>query len=283
MSELQGKVALVTGGGRGIGRAVVQRLAAMGADLVINDVDRAPAEEAVADVIKLGRRAITAVGSISRPEFGDDFVARALDEYGRVDIVINNAGYATYAPTIETTDENFELVVDVLVSAPFRILRAAGRYFTRAAADAPPGDRPPVRKVVNISSIGGIMGAPNQVAYAVGKAGILGLTNTLAFEWGHLNVHVNAVAPGLTRTRLTEGPDVGVNSITIEGREHRLTGGSWPPENRTPLDSMTQMVPLGRIGDPTDIAGAVGFLSSPASDFMTGQTLIVDGGMRIGR
>ncbi|MGW4340371.1 SDR family NAD(P)-dependent oxidoreductase [Rhodococcus koreensis] len=271
MTHLSGKVALVTGAGRGIGHAVVELLASQGADLVLNDLDEEPAREAAAAARAHGVRAVVKAGSISARTFGDEFVEMALDEFGAIDIIVNNAGYATYAPAEDTTDEDFDAVVDVLVAAPFRILRAAGRYFRDQAAVG--GSDP--RKVVNVASIGGLMGAPTQVAYGVGKAGILGLTGTLASEWGKYNVNVNAVAPGLTRTRLTEGPAAGVDSIMIDGREHAIPG--------MPLGEAIQMLPLQRIGTPADIAGCIYMLCSRYADFVTGQTLVVDGGMRPGR
>jgi 3-oxoacyl-[acyl-carrier protein] reductase len=282
MTELQGKVALVTGGGRGIGRAVVERLAREGADIVVNDLDSEPAQDSVEAAIALGAQAVCLPGNISQRSFGDDFVKLALDTFGSVDIVVNNAGYATYGPAEDTLDDDFDAVLDVLVSAPFRILRAAGRYFREEARKTGP-ERTPPRKVVNVASIGGLMGAPHQVAYGVGKAGIIGLTNTLAREWAKYNVTVNAVAPGLTRTRLTEGPDIGINTITIDDKVHSLTGGVWPPESRVPLDEMASVVPLGRIGTPDDIAGAIYFLCTSLANFVTGQTIVIDGGMRTGR
>ncbi|MGV2984220.1 SDR family NAD(P)-dependent oxidoreductase [Microbacterium sp. AGC85] len=281
MPELDGKVAIVTGGGRGIGRAIVERLSSAGAAVVVNDLDEQPAAEAVAATQASGGRAVAAVGNIARRAFADELVDTALSEFGRLDIVVNNAGYATYAYTEDVTDEDFEAVLDVLVTAPFRILRAAGRYFRDQAHAA--GDDAPIRKVVNIASIGGIMGAPHQAAYGAGKAGIIGLTTTLAMEWGKYNVNVNAVAPGLTRTRLTAGPDDGISTIQVDGKEHLLTGGAWPPETRRPFDNIGKSLPLGRAGVPQNIADAVLFLSSPGADFITGQTLVVDGGMRAGR
>lgn len=282
MKDLRGRVALVTGGGRGIGLAIVERLADEGADIVVNDLDEGPAKEAVEVARAAGVRAVCLAGNISRRSFGDEFVELALAEFGRVDIVVNNAGYATYGPAEDTLDEDFDAVLDVLVSAPFRILRAAGRYFRDEALKAGSGGQPS-RKVVNVASIGGLMGAPHQVAYGTGKAAIIGLTNTLAVEWGKYNINVNAVAPGLTRTRLTEGPDVGIDTITVDGKVHRLTGGAWPPENRVPLDDMAGRLPLGRIGTPEDLAGAAYLLCTKYADFITGQTLVVDGGMRPGR
>jgi 3-oxoacyl-[acyl-carrier protein] reductase len=275
MGELAGKVALVTGGGRGIGRAVVQRLAAEGASVVINDLDVEPAEEVAAGVRGLGGRALVVAGSISQRDFGDRLIAATLEEFGTLDIVVNNAGYATYADAVEMTDQEWDPVLDVLVSAPFRILRAAGRVFRDQAAAA--DGRPPARKVVNVSSIGA-WGSPGSVSYGAGKAAVLGLTYTLALEWARYNVNVNAVAPGLTRTRLTEGPAIGIDSITIEGRELPLTEAK-----RSPLDSRTELVPLGRVASPEEVAGAIYALCSPDTDFVTGQVLIVDGGMRAGR
>jgi 3-oxoacyl-[acyl-carrier protein] reductase len=274
MNNLSGKVALVTGAGRGIGLAIVDRLARAGANVVVNDLDEQPALEAVAMARAVGVDAIAKVGNISRRDFGNEFVHAAISEFGAIDIVVNNAGYATYAPAEDTTDEDFDEVLDVLVSAPFRILRAAGRFFRDQALLASP-DRPPARKVVNVASIGGLSGAAGQVAYGVGKAAVIGLTTTLAMEWGKYNVNVNAIAPGLTRTRLTEGPASGYDHIAVDGREHRLTG--------MPLDDLEGALLLGRIGTPDDIAASVCFLCSPDADFITGQTIIVDGGMRIGR
>lgn len=275
MGELIGKVALVTGGGRGIGRAVVQRLASEGASVVINDLDAGPAEEVAAGVRGAGERALVVAGSISRRDFGDRLIAAALEEFGTLDIVVNNAGYATYADAVEMTDEEWDPVLDVLVSAPFRILRAAGRVFRDQAAAA--DGRPPARKVVNVSSIGA-WGSPGSVSYGAGKAAVLGLTYTLALEWARYNVNVNAVAPGLTRTRLTEGPATGTDSITIDGRELPLTEAK-----KMPLDSRTGMVPLGRVASPEQVAGAIYSLCSPDTDYVTGQVLTVDGGIHVGR
>lgn len=282
MTELTGKVALVTGGGRGIGRAIVERLAAEGAQIVVNDIDETPAAESVAAAQAYDVRAVAYPGNISEKTFGDRFVEFALDQFGSVDIVVNNAGYATYAAAEETTDQDFEEVLEVLVAAPFRILRAAGRFYRDQAERAAP-DRPAIRKVVNVSSLAGLMGSRTQVAYGVGKAAVLGLTHTLALEYGKYNVNVNAVAPGLIRTRLTEGPEVGVHSIEIGGREHRLTGGVGGQQERKSLDSMGLTLPLQRIGTPEDLAGTVFMLCSSATDFVTGQTIVVDGGMRVGR
>ncbi len=275
MSELAGKVALVTGGGRGIGRAVVQRLAAEGASVVINDIDAQPAEEVAAGVRGAGGQALVVAGSISQRDFGDRLIAATLEEFGTLDIVINNAGYATYADAIEMTDEQWDPILDVLVSAPFRILRAAGRVFRDQASAA--GGQPPARKVVNVSSIGA-WGSPGSVSYGAGKAAVLGLTYTLALEWARYNVNVNAVAPGLTRTRLTEGPAAGIDSITIEGREVPLTEAK-----KMPLDSRTSLVPLGRIATPEQVASAIYSLCSPDTDYVTGQVLTVDGGIHVGR
>lgn len=273
MRDLEGKVAVVTGAGRGIGLAVAERLGRAGASVVINDVDETPAREAVAAVREAGGQAVAKVGNISRATFADELVGTALSEFGSLDIVVNNAGYSSYAPTEDTTNEDFDEVLDVLVSAPFRILRAAGRYFRDEAEKAAP-DRAPARKVVNISSIGGIGGAPGQIAYGAGKAGVIGLTTTLAVEWGKYNVNVNSVAPGLTRTRLTEGPALGHESISVDGKDHALIG--------MPLDDLAEHLLVGRAGTPQDIAAPVYFLCSSDADFITGQTLIVDGGMRVG-
>ena len=275
--RLEGLVALVTGGGRGIGRGIVEKLGAEGARVVVNDVDAEPAEDARRAIMAAGGEAVCCVGSVHDRRFPDRFVSAALDTFGSVDIVVNNAGYATYSAAEEHTDEQWDIVVDVLLSAPFRVLRAAGRYFRDTAWSR----GQPRRKVVNISSIGGLMGGGGEVSYGAGKAGVLGLTYSLAQEWAKYGVNVNAICPGLIRTRLTEGPELGLTSIEIDGRVLPLSGPSVIG-GRT-ISDLEGMIPIGYAGQPSDIGNAVYLLCTPEADYITGQALVVDGGLRIGR
>ena len=265
MGTLDGRVALVTGAGRGIGRAIALKLAAEGASMVVNDLNDEPADEVVSLIRASGGKAVACVGSVVEVSFGDRFVAAAVETFGDVDIVVNNAGYAIYGASEHLGDDDWHAVLGVLLTAPFRILAAAARH----ARDH--GVEPArVRKFINVSSIGARTGAPRQGAYGPAKAGLDGLTVTLAKEWGPLGITVNGVAPGIIRTRLTEGPATGHGSIVADGREIELTG--------VPLDDLTARVPVGRLGTPADIAGAVYLLCLPEADYVTGQVLAVDGG-----
>ena len=211
-----------------------------------------------------GGRALACPGDITASEFPARFVQTALDGFGLIDIVVNNAGYATYSDVIDMSDRQWAQVLDVLLTAPFRILRAAGAYFRAHAGDGR------ARKAVNITSVGGIAGSPGSASYAAAKAGLIGLTRTLAKEWGPYGVMVNAVAPGLIRTRLTEGPAGGHPDIDVGGEHLPLTG--------VPLAALRPAVPLGRIGDPADIANAVYLLCLPESDYISGEVVVVSGG-----
>lgn len=258
---LHGRVAVVTGAGRGIGLAIANKLAVAGAAVVVNDLTDV-AVEAVEQLRADGARAVAHVGDITAETAPEELVETAVDAFGAIDIVVNNAGYATYAPTIEMTDAQWTPMLDVLLSAPFRILRAAGPQLLRSADH--------VRRVVNVSSIGGITGSPGSAGYAAAKAGLLGLTATLAKEWGPHGVTVNAVAPGLIRTRLTEGPAAGHDHIDVGGERLPLIGA--------PLAALEAQVPLRRVGTPEDVAGAVYLLCLPEADYISGQTLVVGGG-----
>ena len=168
-------------------------------------------------------------GDITSGEFPARFVQTALDSFGLLDIVINNAGYATYSEVIEMSDRQWAQVLDVLLTAPFRILRSAGAYFREHADDGR------ARRAVNIASVGGIAGSPGSASYAAAKAGLIGLTRTLAKEWGRYGVTVNAVAPGLIRTRQTEGPAGGHTDIDVGGQRLPLTSvplAAWSPRYR---------------------------------------------------
>lgn len=272
--KLQGKTAYVTGGGRGIGRELVLKLASEGANLVINDLDAEPAEAVVAEIRAAGGKAIAVPGSVTEESFGDRFIRAGLEAFGGVDIIVNNAGYTWDAMIHKMSDKQFDAMFDVHVKAPFRILRAAGQFIVPAAREEAAAGREVVRKVVNISSIAGTGGNAGQANYSSAKSAILGLTKTLAKEWGRHKVNVNAVAFGLISTRLTEATDE-KKTITVEGNE---IGVGVPVKV---AQGFASMIPMGRAGTPTEAAGGIYLLCIPESNYISGQTLIVGGGLNI--
>ena len=262
--HLEGRVALVTGAGHGIGLAIAAKLGRAGASVVVNDLTLDAANAAVAAVEATGGRAVACQGDITAGEFPDRFIQTALDSFGVPDIVVNNAGYATYADAIDMSDRQWAQVLEVLLTAPFRILRAAGACFRAHADDGR------ARRAVNIASVGGITGSPGSASYAAAKAGLIGLTRTLAKEWGRYGVTVNAVAPGLIRTRQTEGAAGGYPDIEVGGERLPLPG--------VPLDALQPGIPLGRIGEPQDVADAVYLLCLPEAGYISGEVMVVSGG-----
>ncbi len=270
--KLDGKVALITGSGRGIGRAIALKLASEGARVVVNDLDAAPAEETVQAIRAAGGQAVACIGSVAAPDFAERFVGTAVNEYKGLDIVVNNAGYTWDSVVQKMTDEQWYAMIDVHLTAPFRILRAAQpvmRALSKAETEA---GRRVVRKVVNISSVAGLFGNAGQANYSTAKAGIVGLTQTLAKEWGRMNVTVNCVAFGFIQTRLTAST-AEASTANIEGREIKVG------INPGLLAMMEQSIPLGRGGTPEEAAGAVYLLCMPESDYVSGQTLMCTGGL----
>lgn len=273
MTSLQGRTAIVSGSGRGIGREIALTLAARGAAVVVNDLDAEPAKETVAAIEAAGGRAVAHVGSVVEDGFAEGFVAAATDHFGGLDIVVNNAGYTWDSVIQKMSDEQFDAILDVHLKAPFRILRAAQPVISAAVkAERAAGSPRVTRKVVNISSIAGTAGNTGQVNYSAAKAGIIGVTKTLAKEWGRYDVTVNCVAFGLIRTRLTEAPAGGGSTIDVGGRE--LAVGV----NAELLAQLERGIPLGRAGTPAEAAGAVAMFCSPDSDYVSGQTLVCGGG-----
>lgn len=272
MAKLEDKVALVTGSGRGIGRELALKLAADGASVVVNDLDAAPADEVVAEITKAGGKAVACSGSVTEAGFAERFIEAAMDSYGGVDIIVNNAGYTWDNVIQKMTDEQFQAILDVHLVAPFRILRAAAGPIRAAAKKEAEEGREVFRKVVNISSTSGVFGNPGQVNYSAGKAGVIGMTKTLAREWGRYKVNVNAVAFGYIKTRLTQPLGGEKASIGVEGREVAV----GIQAERIAL--MEKTIPLGRGGYPHEAAGAVYLFCIPESDYVSGQTLVVNGG-----
>ena len=270
--KLDGKVALVTGSGRGIGRAIALKLASEGARIVINDLDDGPAQETLAEIRAAGGQAVACVGNVTAPDFAERFVGMAVSEYQGLDIVVNNAGYTWDNVIQKMSDEQWYAMLDCHLTAPFRILRAAQPVIRALAkADAEAGQRV-VRKVVNISSVAGLFGNAGQANYSTAKAGIVGMTQTLAKEWGRMQVTVNCVAYGFIKTRLTVSA-AGASTATIDGREIKVG------VNPDLMAAMERSIPLGRGGTPEEAAGAVYLLCIPESDYISGQTLMCSGGL----
>lgn len=270
--KLKGKVALVTGSGRGIGQAIALKLASEGARVVVNDLDPAPAEDTVQRIRAAGGEAVACAGSVTAPDFAEHFIGTAIQSFQGLDIIVNNAGYTWDNVIQKMTDEQWHAMLDCHLTAPFRILRAAQpviRQLSKAEADA--GQRV-VRKVVNISSVAGLFGNAGQANYSAAKAGIVGMTQTLAKEWGRLNVTVNCVAYGLIKTRLT-GNAADQQTAHIDGRDIKVG------VNPDLLSAMERTIPLGRGGTPEEAAGAVYLLCIPESDYVSGQTLLCSGGL----
>jgi 3-oxoacyl-[acyl-carrier protein] reductase len=270
--RLDGKVALVTGSGRGIGRAIALKFASEGARVVVNDLDAGPAEEVVAEIRAGGGQALACPGSVTAPDFAERFVSAAVGEFKSIDIVVNNAGYTWDNVIQKMTDEQWYAMIDCHLTAPFRILRAAYPVLRDLNKADQAAGRRVMRKVVNISSVAGLFGNAGQVNYSTAKAGILGMTQTLAKEWGRINVCVNAVAYGLVKTRLTGNASDG-GTASIDGREIKVG------VNPDLLAAMERGIPLGRGGTPEEAAGAVFLLCLPESDYVSGQTLMCSGGL----
>ncbi len=269
---LEGKTALVTGAGRGIGRAIARRLVAAGARVMINDLDEAMLLESESELARPGRvRHVT--GDLTDPMVPERVVHTTVAEFDSIDIIVNNAGYSWDNVIQKTTDEQFQAMLEIHLVTPFRILRAASTYIRETAKKEIANGQRVMRKVVNITSIAGTDGNPGQAGYSSGKAGIIGLTKTMAKEWGRYNVNVNAVGFGLIGTRLVQPLTDATANMEMHGHQIRL--GVQP----SLLDSVKTACPLGRLGTPDEAAGAVLFFCSPLSDYVTGEVLICGGGL----
>ena len=268
MGVLDGKAAIVTGSARGIGRATAELLAEQGARVLINDLDGDVAEQAASEIS--GDTAVFG-GDLTQSGVPDQLVQKAVDEFGRLDIIVNNAGYTWDGVAHKMTDEQFQAMLDIHTVVPFRIVRAAAPHFRDPAKKEREEGQEVFRKIVNVSSVSGTMGNAGQVNYSAAKAGVVGLTKTLAKEWGQFKVNVNAVAFGFVETRLTASKEEG-GKIEMEGREIQL----GIPEQMRAMAAM--MIPLGRPASPEEAAGPVFFLCSPWANYVHGQVLNVTGG-----
>jgi 3-oxoacyl-[acyl-carrier protein] reductase len=269
MGLLDGKAAIVTGSARGIGRATAERFVAEGAKVLINDIDGDVAEQAAGEID--GETAVFA-GDLTEPGVPDDLVAKAVEAFGAVDIVVNNAGYTWDGVVHRMTDEQFQAMLDIHTIVPFRVTRAIAPHWREAAKAEQAEGKEVFRKIVNISSISGTMGNAGQVNYSAAKAGVVGFTKTLAKEWGQFKINCNAVAFGFIETRLTQAKEKGESMETASGEKVEL----GIPEQMRAMASM--LIPLGRPAQPEEAAAPVLFLASELSNYVHGQVLNVTGG-----
>jgi 3-oxoacyl-[acyl-carrier protein] reductase len=272
MGVLDGKVAIVTGSARGIGRATAELLSEQGAKVVINDLDGDVAQQTASEI---AGETVVYGGDLTKGSAPDELIKTAIDAWGKIDIIVNNAGYTIDAPIHKMSDEAFQRMLDIHAVVPFRVIRAAAPHLREPAkAEREAGDEV-FRKIVNVSSISGTMGNAGQANYAAGKSAVVGLTKTLAKEWGQFKINVNAVAFGWIETRLTASK-VDDNQMEIDGEKVQL----GIPDQMRGMASM--LIPLGRTGTPQEAAGGVFFLCSPWSNFVHGQVLNITGGQFTG-
>jgi 3-oxoacyl-[acyl-carrier protein] reductase len=268
MGLLDGKAAIITGSARGIGRATAELFISEGAKVLINDIDGEVAEQAAGEIE--GETAVFA-GDLTKPGACDDLVAKANEAFGEVDIVVNNAGYTWDGVVHKMSDEQFQAMLDIHTIVPFRMIRALAPSWREAAKQEAGQGTERFRKIVNITSISGTMGNAGQANYSAAKAGVTGLTKTIAKEWGQFKVNVNAVAFGFVETRLTQAKE---QAEAIERGGEKIELGI--PEQQRAMASM--IIPIGRPAQPAEAAGPVLFLSSELANYVHGQVLNVTGG-----
>ena len=273
MGVLDGKVAIVTGSARGIGRATAALLAEHGARVLVTDLDEDVAREAAEGIA--GETAVFG-GDLTMDGVPEAVVQRAVDAFGQLDIVVNNAGYTWDGMAHKMGDDQFRAMLEIHTVVPFRLCRAAAPYLREAGKADKEAGREIFRKVVNVTSISGTQGNLGQANYSAAKAGLVGLTKTLAREWGPFKVNVNAVAFGFVETRLTAASDEGGEAFVKDGVEIPL----GIPERLRQMAPM--IIPLGRAATPEDAAGPIFFLCSPWSNFVHGQVLTASGGQTTG-
>jgi 3-oxoacyl-[acyl-carrier protein] reductase len=265
---LDGKAAIVTGSARGIGRATAELLAENGAKVLINDLDGDVAEQAAAEI--QGETTVFA-GDLTKPGVPDELVKKALDDFGQLDIIVNNAGYTWDGVIHKMTDEQFQAMLDIHTIVPFRVARAAAPYLRETAKKEKEAGEEVFRKIVNVSSISGTMGNAGQANYSAAKSAVVGLTKTLAKEWGQFKINVNAVAFGFVETRLTASKE---GAETIERGGEKIQLGI--PEQMRQMASM--LIPLGRGASPKEAAGGIFILCTPWANYIHGQVLHITGG-----
>jgi 3-oxoacyl-[acyl-carrier protein] reductase len=273
MGLLEGKSAIITGSARGIGRATAELFVAHGAKVLINDIDGDVAEQAAGEI---GGETAVFSGDLTETGACDKLVEAAMDAFGSVDAIVNNAGYTWDGVVHTMSDEQFQAMLDIHTVVPFRMTRAIAPHWREAAKAERNEGREVFRKIVNISSISGTMGNAGQANYSAAKAGVTGLTKTMAKEWGQFKINVNAVAFGFVETRLTQAREKGEELETKTGDKTPL----GIPEQMREMGKM--MIPLGRAAQPEEAAGPVLFLCSELGNFVHGQVVNVTGGQFTG-
>lgn len=268
MGMLDNQVALITGSGRGVGRAVAEMMAEHGARVVVSDKDQEPAEEVVQAIKAKGGEAIAVSGDVTAPEFAGTIIRETIAAFGQLDILVNNAGYTWDSLIHKMSDEQFQKMLDIHLIAPFRLIREAAPYLRDAGkADVEQGVNR-YRKIVNVTSVAGVMGNVGQANYSSAKAGLIGLTKTVAKEWAGFQVNCNAVAFGLIDTRLTQAKEKGE---TVDG-----VAVGIPEKVRNMFE---QSIPQKRAGLAEEAAQGIFYLASPLSNYVNGQVLHINGGM----
>ncbi len=268
MALLDGKVAIVTGSARGIGRATAELLSENGAKVLINDLDGDVAEQTAGEI---AGDTLVFGGDLTKEGVPDQLVQKVIDEWGQIDILVNNAGYTLDAPIHKMSDEWFQRMLDIHSIVPFRMCRAVAPHMREPAKQEKGESREVFRKIVNVSSISGTMGNAGQANYSSGKSAVVGLTKTLAKEWGQFKINVNAVAFGYIETRLTASKDE-ANTMEIGGEKVQL---GIPDQIR---GMAPMLIPLGRPGTPEEAAGGIFILCTPWANFIHGQVLNITGG-----
>ena len=269
MALLDGKVAIVTGSARGIGRAVAELLTEQGARVVVNDLD---ADAAAAAAAEIGGETVAYSGDLTKDGAPEGLVEAAIESFGALDIVVNNAGFTWDGPIHKMGDRQFQAMLDIHTVVPFRVLRAAAPHMRGMAKKEREEGREVFRKVVNVSSVSGLFGSAGQANYSAAKAAMVGLTKTVAKEWGGLKINSNAVAFGFVETRLTASKE---EAGTFESDGETIELGV----SDQVLDRAKALIPFGRAATPRDAAGPIVFLCSPWADYITGQVLPIAGGL----
>lgn len=271
---LKDKNCIITGAGRGIGRATALLFAREGGRVVVSDLDEAPAMEVVEEIKGAGGQAVACVGDVTADGFAEKLIKTAVENFGpSIDVIVNNAGYTWDGVIHKMSDEQWEAMLKVHITAPFRIIRAAAPYIRDAAKkEKEATGKMKTRKIINISSVAGLDGNAGQANYSSAKAAVVGLTKTLAKEWGAFNVCVNTVAFGFIETRLTQPKEKG-DAIKVEDKDVAI----GIPENIRQV--FKAMIPLKRAGTPEEAANAILLMASPLADYITGEVLRVTGGL----